>query len=146
MVSFSRQPLPVTRTVFAGNISVNQYRARPGEDPRSPCRFLPQEAISSLCACLSRLIDIARKLDKAEREPLLMCAHYFKKLDNPGYAAETYLKIGDLKSLIQLHVETQRWDEVRIEHASWVRGPRLSPWPQGAFGGLNGEQMPSLWE
>lgn len=75
-----------------------------------------------------------------------MCAHYFKKLDNPGYAAETYLKIGDLKSLIQLHVETQRWDEVRIEHASWVRGPRLSPWPQGAFGGLNGEHMPSLWE
>uniref|UniRef100_A0A8I3PYR8 Intraflagellar transport protein 122 homolog n=1 Tax=Canis lupus familiaris TaxID=9615 RepID=A0A8I3PYR8_CANLF len=57
------------------------------------------------------LIDIARKLDKAEREPLLMCAYYFKKLDNPGYAAETYLKIGDLKSLVQLHVETQRWDE-----------------------------------
>ena len=41
-----------------------------------------------------------------------MCAHFFKKLDNPGYAAETYLKIGDLKSLVQLHVETQRWDEV----------------------------------
>ncbi|XP_040851170.1 intraflagellar transport protein 122 homolog isoform X3 [Ochotona curzoniae] len=57
------------------------------------------------------LIDIARKLDKAEREPLLMCAHYFKKLDNPGYAAETYLKMGDLKSLVQLHVETQCWDE-----------------------------------
>lgn len=71
--------------------------------------------LSSLCACFSRLIDIARKLDKAEREPLLMCAHYFKKLENPGYAAETYLKIGDLKSLIQLHVETQRWDEVRGE-------------------------------
>uniref|UniRef100_A0A8C0K0Z2 Intraflagellar transport protein 122 homolog n=1 Tax=Canis lupus dingo TaxID=286419 RepID=A0A8C0K0Z2_CANLU len=68
------------------------------------------------------LIDIARKLDKAEREPLLMCAYYFKKLDNPGYAAETYLKIGDLKSLVQLHVETQRWDE-----------PHLSPGPQGAF-------------
>ncbi|XP_054992068.1 intraflagellar transport protein 122 homolog isoform X2 [Sorex araneus] len=57
------------------------------------------------------LIDIARKLDKAEREPLLLCAQYFRKLDNPGYAAETYLKIGDLKSLIQLHVDTQRWDE-----------------------------------
>ncbi|KAM9681018.1 intraflagellar transport protein 122 homolog isoform 3-T4 [Dama dama] len=57
------------------------------------------------------LIEIARKLDKAEREPLLLCAHFFKKLDNPGYAAETYLKIGDLKSLVQLHVETQRWDE-----------------------------------
>ncbi|KAL4669764.1 hypothetical protein H8959_008318, partial [Pygathrix nigripes] len=57
------------------------------------------------------LIDIARKLDKAEREPLLLCATYLKKLDSPGYAAETYLKIGDLKSLVQLHVETQRWDE-----------------------------------
>ncbi|XP_045145788.1 intraflagellar transport protein 122 homolog isoform X1 [Echinops telfairi] len=57
------------------------------------------------------LIDIARKLDKAEREPLLMCAHYFQKLESPGYAAETYLKIGDLKALAQLHVETQHWDE-----------------------------------
>ncbi|XP_063577765.1 intraflagellar transport protein 122 homolog isoform X5 [Pongo abelii] len=57
------------------------------------------------------LIDIARKLDKAEREPLLLCATYLKKLDSPGYAAETYLKMGDLKALVQLHVETQRWDE-----------------------------------
>uniref|UniRef100_A0A2K5EDT7 Intraflagellar transport protein 122 homolog n=1 Tax=Aotus nancymaae TaxID=37293 RepID=A0A2K5EDT7_AOTNA len=57
------------------------------------------------------LIDIARKLDKAEREPLLLCATYLKKLDSPGYAAETYLKMGDLKSLVQLHVETQCWDE-----------------------------------
>ncbi|XP_053932858.1 intraflagellar transport protein 122 homolog isoform X1 [Cuculus canorus] len=57
------------------------------------------------------LIEIARKLDKAEREPLLKCAFYFKKLDNPGYAAETYVKIGDLKALVHLHVETCRWEE-----------------------------------
>ncbi|NXK98110.1 IF122 protein, partial [Formicarius rufipectus] len=57
------------------------------------------------------LIEIARKLDKAEREPLDKCAFYFKQLDNPGYAAETYMKIGDLKALVQLHVETQRWEE-----------------------------------
>ncbi|XP_074860903.1 intraflagellar transport protein 122 homolog isoform X1 [Carettochelys insculpta] len=57
------------------------------------------------------LIDIARKLDKAEREPLSKCAYYFKKLDNHGYAAETYMKIGDLKALIHLHVETQHWEE-----------------------------------
>lgn len=74
-------------------------------------RLPPWESISSPCSHLSRLIDIARKLDKAEREPLLMCAHYFKKLDNPDYAAEIYLKIGDLKALVQLHVETQHWDE-----------------------------------
>nr|XP_020668848.1 intraflagellar transport protein 122 homolog isoform X1 [Pogona vitticeps] len=57
------------------------------------------------------LIEIARKLDKAEREPLTKCAYYFKKLLNHGYAAETYVKIGDLKALIQLYVETQQWDE-----------------------------------
>ncbi|XP_068763206.1 intraflagellar transport protein 122 homolog [Struthio camelus] len=57
------------------------------------------------------LIEIARKLDKAEREPLSKCAFYFKKLDNPGYAAETYMKVGDLKALIHLHVETLRWEE-----------------------------------
>ncbi|XP_071406264.1 intraflagellar transport protein 122 homolog isoform X2 [Pithys albifrons albifrons] len=57
------------------------------------------------------LIEIARKLDKAEREPLDKCAFYFKQLDNPGYAAETYMKVGDLKALVQLHVETHRWEE-----------------------------------
>ncbi|NXG62594.1 IF122 protein, partial [Hemiprocne comata] len=57
------------------------------------------------------LIDIARKLDKAERELLSKCAFYFKKLDNPGYAAETYVKIGDLKALVLLHVETRCWEE-----------------------------------
>ncbi|XP_069340505.1 intraflagellar transport protein 122 homolog isoform X10 [Eulemur rufifrons] len=67
--------------------------------------------ISGSHGWVDMLIDIARRLDKAEREPLLLCADYFKKLDNSGYAAETYLKIGDLKSLVQLHVETQRWDE-----------------------------------
>ncbi|NXL80314.1 IF122 protein, partial [Leptocoma aspasia] len=80
------------------------------------------------------LIEIARKLDKAEREPLAKCAFYFKQLDNPGYAAETYMKVGDLKALVQLHVETQRWeeafalsekhpefkDEVYVPYAQWL--------------------------
>ncbi|XP_064012187.1 intraflagellar transport protein 122 homolog isoform X2 [Pogoniulus pusillus] len=57
------------------------------------------------------LIDIARRLDKAERQPLARCAFYFEKLAHPGYAAETYLKVGDLKALVRLQVETQRWEE-----------------------------------
>ncbi|NXY81240.1 IF122 protein, partial [Alcedo cyanopectus] len=83
---------------------------------------------------VNMLIEIARKLDKAEREPLLKCAFYFKKLDNPGYAAETYMKVGDLKALVQLHVETHRWeeafalsekhpefkDEVYVPYAQWL--------------------------
>ncbi|KAJ4933969.1 hypothetical protein JOQ06_006777 [Pogonophryne albipinna] len=57
------------------------------------------------------LIDIARKLDKAEREPLSKCALYFKKLKHHGYASETYSKMGDLQALLQLHVETRHWEE-----------------------------------
>uniref|UniRef100_A0A3Q4C0N9 Intraflagellar transport protein 122 homolog n=1 Tax=Mola mola TaxID=94237 RepID=A0A3Q4C0N9_MOLML len=57
------------------------------------------------------LIDIARKLDKAEREPLAKCALYFTKLEHHGYASETYSKMGDLEALVQLHVETRHWEE-----------------------------------
>uniref|UniRef100_A0AAZ3P4Q2 Intraflagellar transport protein 122 homolog n=1 Tax=Oncorhynchus tshawytscha TaxID=74940 RepID=A0AAZ3P4Q2_ONCTS len=57
------------------------------------------------------LIDIARKLDKAEREPLAKCAAYFQKLKHHGYASETYSKMGDLQALVHLHVEARHWDE-----------------------------------
>uniref|UniRef100_A0A669DB33 Intraflagellar transport protein 122 homolog n=1 Tax=Oreochromis niloticus TaxID=8128 RepID=A0A669DB33_ORENI len=57
------------------------------------------------------LIDIARKLDKAEREPLAKCALHFKRLKHHGYASETYSKMGDLKALVHLHVETRHWEE-----------------------------------
>ncbi|XP_008412275.1 intraflagellar transport protein 122 homolog isoform X1 [Poecilia reticulata] len=57
------------------------------------------------------LIDIARRLDKAEREPLAKCAMHFKKLRHHGYASETYSKMGDLKALVQLHVDTRHWEE-----------------------------------
>lgn len=66
------------------------------------------------------MIDIARKLDKAEREPLTKCAYYFKKLLNHGYAAETYIKIGDLKALTHLYVETQQWDEVNAARCKGI--------------------------
>uniref|UniRef100_A0A8C5PU28 Intraflagellar transport protein 122 homolog n=1 Tax=Leptobrachium leishanense TaxID=445787 RepID=A0A8C5PU28_9ANUR len=83
---------------------------------------------------LEMLIDIARKLDKAEREPLSKCAYYFTKLQHHGYAAETYMKIGDMRSLVQLHVATQHWeeafallekysehkDEVYVPYAQWL--------------------------
>lgn len=59
-----------------------------------------------------RLINIARKLDKAEREPLAKCAFYFTKMKQHGYASETYSKMGDLQALLQLHIETWHWEEV----------------------------------
>ena len=60
----------------------------------------------------SRLIDLARKLDKADRESLSRCAHYLAKLEQYGYAAEVYSKMGDHKSLIMLHVEAKHWEDV----------------------------------
>ncbi|XP_066284975.1 intraflagellar transport protein 122 homolog [Branchiostoma lanceolatum] len=60
---------------------------------------------------LEMLIDVARRLDKAEREPLARCAHYFKQLEHWAYAAETYAKMGDTKALVTLHVDTRHWDE-----------------------------------
>ncbi|XP_039530512.1 intraflagellar transport protein 122 homolog isoform X2 [Pimephales promelas] len=60
---------------------------------------------------MDMLMDVARKLDKAEREALSRCAAFFKKFDHHGYAAEIYNKMGDLKALVQLHVDTRHWDE-----------------------------------
>uniref|UniRef100_A0A8C7ZEQ6 Intraflagellar transport protein 122 homolog n=1 Tax=Oryzias sinensis TaxID=183150 RepID=A0A8C7ZEQ6_9TELE len=57
------------------------------------------------------LIDIARKLDKAEREPLTKCALHLKRLKHHGYASEIYSKMGDLKALLQLHVDSKNWEE-----------------------------------
>lgn len=69
-------------------------------------------AHSSALPSRPRLIDIARRLDKAERGALERCALYFTKLKHHGYASETYSKMGDLQALVQLHVGSQRWEEV----------------------------------
>ncbi len=61
---------------------------------------------------LYRLIDVARKLDKADREALGRCAHYLKKLEQYAYAAETYMKMGDMKALVLLHIEARHWEDV----------------------------------
>lgn len=54
---------------------------------------------------------MARGLDKADREPLSRCAHYLKLLQQYPYCAEVYNKMGDKRALIELHVETNSWDE-----------------------------------
>ena len=54
---------------------------------------------------------MARKLDKAEREALTRCAVWLQQLNQPVYAAECLAKMGDVKSLVKLHVETAHWEE-----------------------------------
>lgn len=58
------------------------------------------------------MIDIARKLDKADREALQKCAMYLKRMEQYAYASEIYMKLGDTKALVMLHVEAKHWEEV----------------------------------
>uniref|UniRef100_A0A8C6TMT4 Intraflagellar transport protein 122 homolog n=1 Tax=Neogobius melanostomus TaxID=47308 RepID=A0A8C6TMT4_9GOBI len=106
------------------------------------------------------LIALARKLDKADREPLAKCAHFFKKLQHHGYASETYSKMGDLEALVQLHVETRHWDEafsiverhppfknnVYVPYAQWLAENDRFEEAQNAFhkAGLQNEAVKVL--
>ena len=58
------------------------------------------------------MIDLARKLDKADREALSRCATYLAKMEQYAYAAEVYTKMGDMKALITMRVEAKHWDDV----------------------------------
>ena len=58
------------------------------------------------------LLEIVRKLDKADREPLAKCGEYFKKMRMHNFAGEVYEKMGNIKELIELRMESQQWDEV----------------------------------
>lgn len=64
----------------------------------------------------SRLVELGRNLNKADVEPLKMCAIYLKELQQYSYAAEMYLKMGDQKALVALYVEAHQWEEVKIHH------------------------------
>jgi intraflagellar transport protein 122 len=42
---------------------------------------------------------------------LTNCAALFKKNKEHGYAKEIFLKLGDMKSLMNLHIEMEKWEE-----------------------------------
>jgi len=51
------------------------------------------------------LIEVCRIIDKESNEGLLNnCAALFKKNKEHSYAKEIFLKLGDMKSLMTLHV------------------------------------------
>ena len=58
------------------------------------------------------LLEIVRKLDKADRESLNKCGEYFKRMHLHNFAAEVYEKMGNIKELIELRMESQQWEEV----------------------------------
>ena len=60
------------------------------------------------------MMDLARKLDKADREALGQCAKHLSRMEQYGYAAEVYTKMGDMKSLINMRVEAKHWEDVSL--------------------------------
>lgn len=77
--------------------------------------LVKNELLTYMYIWLDRLIDVARKLDKADREALSKCAFYLKKMEQFVYAAEVYTKMGDFKALVQLHIEAKHWEDVSIK-------------------------------
>ena len=59
-----------------------------------------------------RLMDVARRLDKADREALGRCADHLKRMHQYAYAAEIYSKMADTRALVLLHINAHHWDDV----------------------------------
>ena len=60
------------------------------------------------------LIDVGRKADKADHATLSLCAHHLRQLKARTYATELYTKMGELKSVVELHVEAGDWEEAFV--------------------------------
>ena len=58
------------------------------------------------------LLEIVRKLDKADREALSKCGEMFRRMGLPNFAAEAYEKMGNIEELVELRMEAKQWDEV----------------------------------
>ncbi|RDD42914.1 Intraflagellar transport protein 122-like protein [Trichoplax sp. H2] len=81
-----------------------------------------------------KLVEISRQLNKADVEPLKLCASYLEKLGQAVYAAEVLNKIGDSKALAKLYIDSRKWteafelaknnpqlkDEIYVPYATWL--------------------------
>lgn len=60
---------------------------------------------------LTELMEVARTVPKEDTATLAKCAAYLRKHDSYKFAQEVYLKMGDIQSLMSLHIEAHHWDE-----------------------------------
>ncbi|XP_065214169.1 intraflagellar transport protein 122 homolog [Planococcus citri] len=58
---------------------------------------------------IDTLIDLGKKLDQSETEPLKKIADCLSKLDKPEYAIAIYNKLKDIPSVVQLHISMKNW-------------------------------------
>jgi intraflagellar transport protein 122 len=79
---------------------------------------------------LDLLIEKVRSLNKSQHlKQLQAAANYFRKFHQHQYAKETFLKMDDIESLVELHVELHHWDEAfqlvkgRPQHVATIYEP-----------------------
>lgn len=60
---------------------------------------------------IDMLIDVGRKLDKADRPSLILCTEYLQQHKQIVYAAEMYQRLGDIEALVTMYVDNQLWTE-----------------------------------
>jgi len=60
---------------------------------------------------LDNLIEVVRKSPNTESQMLHLAIKAFRKHQHYAFAKETILKVGDVGMLINLHMESHRWDE-----------------------------------
>ena len=64
---------------------------------------------------LDQIMEICKNLDKSKNTPdIELCAAYFKKAGHHTFAKQAYLRLGDIKGLMKLHVDCQKWDEAQM--------------------------------
>ncbi|KAF8288920.1 putative intraflagellar transport protein 122 [Trypanosoma cruzi] len=105
---------------------------------------------------VDKMVDMCRALPNSDVALITECADYFKKHGAKQYALEAYEKVGDIRSVIALHVGMQEWREafallerypsyireVYIPWAKWLtdngkfeealEAYRLAKWPREA--------------
>ena len=55
---------------------------------------------------LDQIMEICKNLDKVKQTPEIeLCASYFKKAGHHMFAKQAYLRLGDIKGLMKLHVD-----------------------------------------
>ncbi|XP_049859178.1 intraflagellar transport protein 122 homolog [Schistocerca gregaria] len=60
---------------------------------------------------IDMLVDVGRRLDKADQDGIRQIAEHLQRLGQLSYATEMFRKLGDEKSIVLLYVEAQDWKE-----------------------------------
>lgn len=64
---------------------------------------------------MKSLVELCRTLDKNEnRKEIEQCVKLFQQYKAVSYAKEAFLKMGDMKGLLDLYIQNDNWNEAFI--------------------------------